>query len=138
MAYGQKLVFSGPIYKTMTIEKNRIRLAFNHSGSGVVVKGGGQLKHFAIAGTDRKFVWAQAAIDGDTVIVWHPDVNASIAVRYAWAVNRKGANLCNAEVPRTAFPHRRLARRDPQPQVATRVLGRMLGDAFLRGVVILE
>src|SRR5208283_1426498 len=70
--YGQKIEFSGPIYDSMTVEGSTIRLKFTHIGSGLVAKGG-PLKQFSIAGSDQKFVWADAAIDGDTVVVSSKD-----------------------------------------------------------------
>jgi sialate O-acetylesterase len=62
------------------------------------------LKHFAIAGADKKFVWAQAIIKGNTVVVWSDQVPAPVAVRYAWADNPGAANLYNKEgLPASAF-----------------------------------
>ena len=58
---------------------------------------GGELKHFAIAGADRKFVWADAIIKGNKVIVSSKEVQNPVAVRYAWADNPDGANLCNKD-----------------------------------------
>ena len=98
IAYGKEGVYSGPIYKSMKIEKNRIRLSFDHVGSGLMIKKGtDQLHEFAIAGKDMKFVWAKAAIEGDEIIVWNDKIKKPIAVRYAWANNPDKANLYNAE-----------------------------------------
>lgn len=93
--YGRKIEYSGPVYESMKIEGNIIRLKFSHAGGGLVAKDGA-LKYFAIAGTDKKFVWADAKIEGDTVIVSSPAVTAPVAVRYAWADNPEGCNLYNA------------------------------------------
>lgn len=88
VAYGERNVeYSGPIYKSMTIEGNTIRLTFDHLGGGLVAKGGGKLTGFAIAGADRKWHWADARIEGNQVAVSSPDVPNPVAVRYAWADN---------------------------------------------------
>ena len=69
-----------------------------------MAKGGEPLKQFAIAGPDKKFVWAQARIEGNTVVVWHDEVPTPAFVRYAWADNPEGANLYNKEgLPASPF-----------------------------------
>ncbi len=85
--YGKKLVYSGPIYKSMKVDGSSIILSFDHVGGGLVAKGDGQLKGFSIAGADRKFVWADAKIDGNTIVVSSDKVSEPAAVRYAWADN---------------------------------------------------
>jgi sialate O-acetylesterase len=82
IAYGQTLAFSGPILDSMTVEGSRIRLRFKHIGGGLQAKGGAPLKGFAIADGDRKFVWAEAAIEGNTVVVSSPKLTRPVAVRY--------------------------------------------------------
>jgi len=89
--YGEKVEYSGPLYKGMRIEDGKIRIFFDHVDGGLVAKGGGERMGFAIAGPDRKFVWARAKIEGDTVVVWSPEVPNPVAVRYAWADNP----ICN-------------------------------------------
>ena len=102
--YEQTKVFSGPQYRSMKIEDNRIRLSFDSIGSGLKAKGSNDLKHFAIAGQDKQFVWAKAIIDGDTVIVSNDQVSNPVAVRYAWADNPEGCNLYNREdLPASPF-----------------------------------
>ena len=102
VAYGEKIVYSGPIYRSMRVEGNTVRLRFDHVGSGLVAKGG-PLTGFAIAGADRKFVWADARIDGDTVVVSNDKVPSPVAVRYAWAINPV-CNLYNKEgLPASPF-----------------------------------
>jgi len=105
VAYGDEtIVYSGPIYQSMKTEENKITLTFSHIGSGLTAKDGGELKYFAIAGADKKFVWAKAKIQGDTVIVWNDDIANPVAVRYAWADNPEGANLYNKEgLPASPF-----------------------------------
>jgi sialate O-acetylesterase len=81
----------------MTVKGEKIIISFDHTGSGLVAKGGGELQQFAIAGADLKFVWAQAKIKGDRVIVRGRSLKNPVAVRYAWADNPAGANLYNRE-----------------------------------------
>ena len=96
LVYGEKVTASGPIYKDMKISGNKIIITFTETGKGLVAKGG-ELKHFAIAGADKKFVWADAVIKGNTVVVSSKDVPEPVAVRYAWADNPDDANLTNKE-----------------------------------------
>ena len=104
-AYGdQKVVYSGPLYQSMKVQGNKITLQFTSTGSGLMAKGGRELKYFAIAGADKKFVWANAAIEGNKVIVWSDQVPQPVAVRYAWADNPEGANLYNKDgLPASPF-----------------------------------
>ncbi len=101
--YGQsKLVYSGPIYKEMKVEGDKIRIRFDHVGGGMVAKGE-SLTDFVIAGTDRKFVPAQARIDGDTVVVSSPEVAEPVAVRFGWS-DIAVPNLFNKEgLPASPF-----------------------------------
>lgn len=94
--YGEKVTASGPVYKDMKIDGDKIIITFTETGRGLMAKGG-ELKHFAIAGADRKFVWADAIIKGNKVIVSSKEVQNPVAVRYAWADNPDGANLCNKD-----------------------------------------
>lgn len=94
--YGKDVVYSGPIYRSMKVEGGKIRLSFDHVGSGLVAGDGEALQGFAIAGADRKFVWAEANIDGRTVVVGSDQVASPVAVRYAWADNPV-CNLYNKE-----------------------------------------
>ncbi|MFH1744267.1 MAG: sialate O-acetylesterase [bacterium] len=96
IAYSEKLVFSGPIYKSMNIQGDVIRLRFEHVGGGLTAKRDGGLKGFAVAGENRKFVWANAKIEGNTVVVSSPEIRHPVAVRYAWAENPV-CNLYNKE-----------------------------------------
>lgn len=84
VAYQKKLVYSGPIYSSMNIEGNKIRLHFSHVGGGLVASGGYGLGSFEIAGADHKFHDAHAEIEGDTVVVQGDGVPKPVAVRYAW------------------------------------------------------
>jgi len=103
IAYGQKVEYAGPLYQSMAVEGSSIRLKFSHLGGGLVAKGGDNLIGFAIAGADGKFVWADAKIDGSTVVVSSPTVTAPALVRYAWADN-PACNLYNqAGLPASPF-----------------------------------
>ena len=103
VAYGERLVHSGPRYAGMAVEGGSVRLRFELYGSALMARDG-ELKRFAIAGADQKFVWAQARIDGDTVVVRADAVPAPVAVRYAFETNPEGANLCNREgLPASPF-----------------------------------
>ena len=94
--YGRKLEFSGPAYESMKVEGGAIRVKFSHLGGGLVAKGDDPLKWFVIAGTDMKFVPAEAKIDGGSVVVSSAEVTAPVAVRYAWVNFPDGCNLFNA------------------------------------------
>ncbi len=96
VVYGRKnFVYSGPLYQSMKVSGNKARIHFTETSGGLIAKGGGELKGFAIAGADHKFVWAKAVIEGKTVVVWNDQVPNPVVVRYAWADNPRGANLYN-------------------------------------------
>lgn len=84
IAYHEKIVYSGPIYKKMKVKGDKAVLSFDYVGSGLEARGGA-LKGFAICGPDKKFVWANAEIVGNTVVVSSPNVKEPVAVRYGWA-----------------------------------------------------
>ena len=101
--YFKDMVYSGPLYSFMNVRGNEVVLHFQHVGGGLVAQGGGPLKGFAIAGADRKFVWAEARIEGETVVVRSEKVPEPVAVRYAWADNPV-CNLYNqAGLPASPF-----------------------------------
>lgn len=107
--YGKKILFSGPVYQSMKADGGKIRLAFKHADGGLVAKPlpatydvksknsetaplvrnspASEVEGFAICGEDKKWVWADAKIDGNDVVVWSDNVPAPVAVRYAWADN---------------------------------------------------
>jgi sialate O-acetylesterase len=122
--YGQKdLVCSGPLYKSMTVEGGKIRVSFDYVGKGLMVgrkEGHGPavavvadaakpeakpaLKRFAIAGEDKQWFWADAVIDGSTVLVSSTNVPSPVAVRYAFSMNPAGCNLYNKDgLPASPF-----------------------------------
>ena len=102
LAYGEKIEFSGPIYQSMNIESSRVRLHFTHTGGGLKSRDG-KLAGFAIAGEDRKFEYADAAIDGYTVVVSSPKVAKPMAVRYAWSDNPPSNLYNNQDLPASPF-----------------------------------
>ncbi|MHB9023138.1 MAG: sialate O-acetylesterase [Armatimonadota bacterium] len=100
--YGKDVVASGPLCAGLKVEGNAICIHFDYIGGGLVAKDG-PLQGFTIAGADRKFCWADAVIDGDTVVVRSEQVPAPTAVRYAWGDNPV-CNLYNAEgLPASPF-----------------------------------
>lgn len=114
--YGKKdLVYSGPLCKEMKIEGDKVRIIFDSTGSGLTVatKKGfapvvkepqGELKRFAIAGEDKKWAWADAVIDGKTVVVSNPAVPKPVAVRYGYGMSGDDCNLYNNEgLPASPF-----------------------------------
>jgi len=105
LVYEEKSVVpSGPIYQSSNKDGNRIILSFTNIGSGLITCDGEPLNRFAIAGTDKNFVWASAKIEGEKVIVWNDQIANPMYVRYAWADNPDGANLYNKEgLPASPF-----------------------------------
>ncbi|MFZ2640460.1 MAG: sialate O-acetylesterase [Verrucomicrobiia bacterium] len=102
--YGDKdIEVSGPLYAASKVEGDKIRLTFTHLGGGLKAKGG-ELKGFAIAGADKKFVWASARIESDSVVVWSETVKSPQFVRYAWADNPECTLYNAADLP--ASPYR--------------------------------
>ncbi len=103
IAYGESLVYSGPLFRQLTRENNRLRVWFDHAGGGLQTRGSGPLKGFVVAGEERVFFPAEARIEGGTVVVSSSDVPAPVAVRYAWADDPEN-NLINAEgLPASPF-----------------------------------
>ena len=101
--YGEKIPFSSPMYKSYRIEGNKIRLTFSHTYGLLKAKDGGKLQGFAIAGPDHKFHWADAVVEGKTIVVSSPEVPMPLAVRYAWADN-PACNVYNkADLPLAPF-----------------------------------
>lgn len=105
VAYNKDIVYSGPVYKSMSVAGDKIILQFTNTGSGLVAKDKyGYLRGFSIAGSDQHFVWAKASIEGDKVIVYSSAVASPVAVRYAWANNPDDAGLYNREgLPASPF-----------------------------------
>ncbi|MCJ7693540.1 MAG: sialate O-acetylesterase [Sedimentisphaerales bacterium] len=102
--YGKEdIVYSGPLYKSMAVEGDKIRISFGHTGSGLASRDGQTLAWFEIAGADKKFQKANAKIDGDTVLVSNEQITAPVAVRFAWH-QEAIPNLMNKEgLPASPF-----------------------------------
>jgi len=104
LAYGENIVHSGPIYLSSTVDRNEVVIRFDNIGSGLITNDGEAPSEFAIAGTDKKFVWAKARIENDHVIVWNDALVEPKYVRYAWADNPVNPNLYNKEgLPASPF-----------------------------------
>lgn len=123
--YGQTLEDSGPVYDSMTVEGDAIRLKFTHLGGGLVAKPlpaeykikstdptaiplvrnspNSELEGFAICGDDHKWVWADAKIDGDSIVVSSSKISNPLAVRYAWADNPTCDLYNKADLPASPF-----------------------------------
>jgi sialate O-acetylesterase len=100
--YGEKIPFSGPLLTSHKTSDGEVTLSFDHTDGGLVAKDG-ELRGFAIAGADQKWVWAKARIVDNQVIVSSSDVKSPTAVRYAWA-NNPDCNLYNgAGLPASPF-----------------------------------
>jgi len=99
-----KIVYSGPTLAKTEIKENSIVLYFNNIGSGLIAKETGKLFHFAIAAENKKYVWADAYIQDNKVIVSSTMIDHPMYVKYAWADNPVGANLYNMEgLPASCF-----------------------------------
>jgi sialate O-acetylesterase len=104
VAYGERLIDSGPTYRSMRVEGRLVRLEFQNAAAGLRVCGQPpEPRGFAVAGRDRHFAWARARLEGRAVVVWSEAVAAPAAVRYDWG-NTPGGNLCNvAGLPALPF-----------------------------------
>ncbi|WP_395749670.1 sialate O-acetylesterase [Prosthecobacter sp.] len=113
--YGAKAEFSGPLYASHSMEGGKVRIKFTHTGQGLATRHSDQLQGFIIAGADKKFHWADAFIEGDSVLVSCAAVPQPEAVRYAWSSSSPWANLFNKDgLPAQTF------RTDDWPLLNTR------------------
>ncbi len=94
--YGRELVYCGPTYESMTVEGNKIRIHFTHTGSGLTTRDNQPPNEMTIAGEDQQFHPARGVIEGNTVVVWSPKVPKPVAVRFAWR-DAAVVNLANKE-----------------------------------------
>jgi sialate O-acetylesterase len=100
----RSVVYSGPLFKAIKTSGNKLIISFKNTGSGLIAKNSDVLHGFAIAGKDNKYVWANAKIEKDKVIVWNDSLLDPVSVRYAWANNPGDANLFNKEgLPASSF-----------------------------------
>ncbi|MGB6221090.1 sialate O-acetylesterase [Haloferula sp.] len=101
--YGKDVIASGPLFKNSTIKGPEIHITFDHA-NGLKSRDGKPLQRFEIAGADKVWYWADARIDGESVVVSSEKVAKPKAVRYAWSSNPEGANLVNGEgLPASVF-----------------------------------
>ena len=105
LVYGEKdKNYLSPLFQIIQKENNRLIISFENASGGLVTNDGEAPGHFAIAGADKKFVWAKAKIDSNKVIVWNDSIAEPMYVRYAWADNPSNANLYNIEgLPASPF-----------------------------------
>lgn len=95
LSYGEKLEYSGPVFEKLKVDGSRAIVSFTHVGQGLMARGD-SLEGFTLAGTDGKFLPAQAMIEGATVVVTSEEVSKPVAVRYGWA-KMPDVNLFNRE-----------------------------------------
>ena len=100
--YGKKIPFSGPTLSSVERQRNAVKLHFSHIEGGLVAKGG-KLEQFQIAGTDHKWVWADARIEGDTIVVSSGAVPEPKEVRYAWQSNPPATLFNGVGLPASPF-----------------------------------
>ncbi len=102
--YGRDdVTHSGPLYKSMAVEQNAIRLTFDAIGSGLMSRDGEPLTWFQIAGEDQEFVEASATIDGNTIVVSSDTIANPVAVRFGWHQSAE-PNFVNKEgLPASPF-----------------------------------
>ena len=106
IAYKQDILYTGPVYKELTINGNKVTLTFDQVGNGLkIIDKYGYLKGFAIAGEDHRFYWAKGNISGKNAVeVSCPEVQHPVAVRYGWGSNPADDNLYNsADLPASPF-----------------------------------
>jgi sialate O-acetylesterase len=95
--YGKPVEYYGPVYQSFKVESSKARISYSHVGRGLTVPPGQPLQGFCVAGADKKFHWAAAVLDGQTVVLSSPDVHDPVAVRYAWTWPLAWANLFNRD-----------------------------------------
>ena len=95
--YGVKREIYGPLFAASKTEGAKVRVKFTHTGKGLTVRHAEKLQGFLIAGADHKFVWADAVLEGQDVMVSSPQVPNPEAVRYAWSGAFPWANLFNLD-----------------------------------------
>ncbi len=101
--YGLKQPYSGPMFRSMTVEGNRIHLAFDHADGGLKSRDGGPLKGFTVATEGGPFVPATARVEGETVVVWSDAVAHPAAARYAWGSDPEVSLFNGEDLPASPF-----------------------------------
>ena len=100
--YGKKVASSGPVFRALAREGGALRVSFDHADGGLAVHGE-RSAEFSVAGVDRLWHWADAKIDGDTIVVSSADVPEPVAVRYAWQANPQATLFNGAGLPAAPF-----------------------------------
>ena len=101
--YNKKVVYSGPLYKSMKVDGNKIIISFDYADGGLMLNHIEGVNNFLIAGQDHKFVKADVKIDGKQLIVSNPEINNPAAVRYAWSNTAHGTLFNKAGLPASSF-----------------------------------
>ena len=100
--YGKKIFHAGPTFTSVEPLPGALKLHFRHTDGGLVVKGD-KLEEFAVAGKDRQWHWAEARVEGDSVVVSSPMVSDPQAARYAWQANPAATLYNGAGLPAVPF-----------------------------------
>jgi sialate O-acetylesterase len=100
--YGKDVVWSGPIFESVKSEGDRLRLTFKNAAGGLVLGGSGR-SGFAVADGFMRYVWAEAKVEGNTVVVWNDRMKWPTEVRYAWADNPRGTLYNKEGLPARPF-----------------------------------
>ncbi len=123
--YGRNAAFCGPVCRSVEVARGEVRLSFDHADGGLVAwplpaaypvktkigetaplvrnSPDSELEGFSVCGPEHIWIWANARIDGDSVVVWSDKIAQPVAVRYAWADNPT-CNLFNGRgLPASPF-----------------------------------
>jgi sialate O-acetylesterase len=95
--YDKDVAICGPVYKSHKVEGSTVRVSFDHVGKGLTFKHAETVRGFAVAGADGKWAWAEAKIDGDTIVLSSKDVSSPTQVQYAFNKRSQYANLYNKD-----------------------------------------
>jgi sialate O-acetylesterase len=110
--YGREVVSSGPTFKSLSPEGDKLRVRFDNVGRGLASRDGKPLTWFEIVDQDTDFTKADAVIDGDSVVLSSPEVKAPVAVRFGWS-KAADPNLMNKEgLPAIPFRAGQVPERD--------------------------
>ena len=106
--YGKDVLYSGPLFKSHTLQGDAVIIEFEFN-QGLKSSDGQPLKKFEITSDNKNWAWADAKVEGNTVVISSKDHAAPKNARYAWANNPEGANLTNDSgfpaSPFTTIPH---------------------------------
>jgi len=100
--YGKDIIFSGPLYKSMEINRNKIELNFDFADDGLMVKNKNET-NFLIAGKNKRFLPAKIKVKGNSLIVWSRKIKNPVAIRYAWSNTAKATLFNKNGLPASSF-----------------------------------